>query len=235
MHIHILQHISFESPGMITGWAKENNHSISFTYLFEANHSYPATDTIDMLLILGGPMGVYEEEKFPWMKMEKQFIRDCIAAEKIVLGICLGSQLLAEALGAKVYPHHTKEIGFFPALKTVAATKDLLFKGLPEEWMVFHWHGDIFDLPPNATLLFKTDACKNQAYRKGKCIGIQFHPEGDKKLIMAMVQNEKHELIKGEYVQTEEEIIQQLDAESRLFSSTAKSSKLVLSIRVRRK
>jgi GMP synthase-like glutamine amidotransferase len=210
MKIHILQHVSFENPGIIVDWANENNHTLSYTFLFEDDPAYPEPGQIDMLIIMGGPMGVYEEAVLPWMKEEKTFIKTCIAADKTVLGICLGAQLLAEALGAKVYPHHTKEIGFFPALKTMAAEKDKLFNNLPEEWPVFHWHGDTFDLPEGAALLFKTDACKNQAYRKGKCIGLQFHPEVNEKLLLSMVENEKHELVKAEYVQTEEEILKQI-------------------------
>jgi GMP synthase-like glutamine amidotransferase len=214
MKIHILQHVSFENPGTILDWANENNHSLSYTFLFEDNPAYPEPAAIDMLIIMGGPMGVYEESILPWMKAEKEFIKACIAADKIVLGICLGAQLLAEAMGAKVYPHHTKEIGFFPALKTMAAEKDKLFKHLPEEWPVFHWHGDSFDLPEGAILLFKTDVCKNQAYRKGKCIGLQFHPEVNENLLHGMIEHEKHELIKEEYIQTEEEILQQIDLAS---------------------
>jgi GMP synthase-like glutamine amidotransferase len=217
MKIHILQHVAFETPGVIVDWAEENNHTLSYTFLFENNLAYPEPAEIDILIIMGGPMGVYEEAVLPWMKAEKEFIKLYIAADKIVLGICLGAQLLAEALGAKVYPHHTKEIGFFPALKTMSAEKDELFRHLPEEWPVFHWHGDTFDLPEGATLLFKTDVCKNQAYRKGKCIGLQFHPEVNEKLLLSMVENEKYELVKAEYIQTEEEILQQihLTADSR--------------------
>lgn len=210
MNIHILQHLSFETPGMITHWAKENKHTPTFTYLFQSGHTYPKPGDIDMLIILGGPMGVYEENLHPWMKAEKQFIKQCIASDKIVVGICLGAQLLADALGAKVYKHTTFEIGFYPVLKTLAAEKDAIFQNLPEEWMVFHWHGDTFELPAQTTLLFKSDGCKNQAFRRGKCIGIQFHPEADQKLIMNMVQHTKQELVMKQYVQTEEEIKAQI-------------------------
>ncbi len=206
MNIHILQHVSFESPGMITDWAIARQHPLSYTYLFDDNIVYPGLAAFEILIIMGGPMGVYEEAQWPWMKAEKAFIRQAIEAGKMVLGICLGSQLLAEALGAKVYRNEVNEIGFFP----VTITGDALLKQVPEQWMVFHWHGDTFDLPEGAVLLASSSACKNQAYRKGRCVGLQFHPEADAALISQMVHHEKAELVKDAYVQTEEAITAQL-------------------------
>jgi GMP synthase-like glutamine amidotransferase len=206
MNIHILQHVSFESPGMIIEWAAARQHPLSYTYLFEQDIVYPDITAFDMLIIMGGPMGVYEEAQWPWMKAEKSFIKQAVDAGKMVLGICLGSQLLAEALGAKVYPNHCKEIGFFP----VSVYDDALVNHLPKEWMVFHWHGDTFDLPEGAVLLASSIACKNQAYRRGRCVGLQFHPEADDALIQQMVHHEKAELVKDAYVQTEEAIAAQL-------------------------
>jgi GMP synthase-like glutamine amidotransferase len=207
MNIHILQHVVFESPGMITGWAKVHNHSLTYTLLFEKKISWPAINDFDMLIILGGPMGVNEEDRFDWLKTEKVFIRQAIAANKVILGICLGCQLLAEALDAKVYPNPEKEIGFFPVIKTVAGKTDKAFSLIPETWNVFHWHGDTFDLPDGASHLFASAACSQQVFRKEKFTGIQFHPEVDPGLLKSMITNEKHELIKAVYVQTEEEIL----------------------------
>jgi GMP synthase-like glutamine amidotransferase len=207
MKIHILQHVSFEPAGMITDWAKLYQHSLSYSFLFEKEIHWPACNDMDMLVIMGGPMGVNEEDKFEWLKEEKRFIKDVIAADKIVLGICLGSQLLAEALGARVYPDKEKEIGFFPVTKTTAGKTDEVFAPVPESWNVFHWHGDTFDLPEGASHLFTSAPCKQQVFRKGKCTGIQFHPEVDTALLQSMITNERHELIKAKYVQTEEEIM----------------------------
>ncbi len=207
MKIHILQHLVFETPGMIADWANENNHSLSYTYLFEKTINYPMVSDFDMLVIMGGTMGVEEESIYPWLKSEKAFIKETIAAHKIVLGICLGSQLLAEALGAKVYPNPVKEIGFYPIFKTDKGKQDLLFNHIPEEWTVFHWHGDTFDLPENAIHLFGSEACPHQVFRKNNCVGIQFHPEVDKKLLGDMVHFEKHELVENRFIQTEREIL----------------------------
>lgn len=207
MKIHIIQHVSFEPAGMIADWAKLHQYSLSYSFLFEKEIYWPAVNDVDLLVIMGGPMGVNEEDKFDWLKEEKRFIKDVIAADKIVLGICLGSQLLAEALGAKVYPASEKEIGFFPVTKTTAGKADKVFGAVPESWNVFHWHGDTFDLPDGASHLFTSTACIQQVFRKGKYTGIQFHPELDTALLQSMITNERHELIKARYVQTEEEIM----------------------------
>lgn len=208
MKIHIILHVAFEPAGMIIDWAKVYSHSLTYSLVFEENISWPVMSEFDMLVIMGGPMGINEEDKFEWLKTEKNFIEQAIAANKIVLGICLGSQLLAEALGANVYPGYEKEIGFFSVTKTDAGKQDELFAAVPEIWNVFHWHGDTFDLPEGATHLFTSVACKNQSFRKNKCIGIQFHPEVDTNLLRSMIANERQELIKAGYVQSEEEILQ---------------------------
>lgn len=207
MNIHIIQHVSFEPAGMIIDWAKVHQFSLTYSFLFEKNIYWPSVNDLDMLIVMGGPMGVNEEDKFEWLKAEKNFIKDVIAANKIVLGICLGSQLLAEALGARVYSNSEKEIGFFPVTKTTAGKQDELFATIPETWNVFHWHGDTFDLPEGASHLYTSTACKHQVFCKGNCTGIQFHPEVDAGLLQSMIANEKHELIKAKYVQTEEEIL----------------------------
>ncbi len=197
MNIHILQHVSFETPGRISEWAALRNHNLSFTFLFDAAPVYPSPAVIDMLVILGGPMAVYEEMSYAWMTAEKAFIRDCIHRQKIIMGICLGAQLLAGALGAAVYPHTEKEIGFFPVTLHTAP----LLTHLPRSWEVFHWHGDTFDLPEGAVRLAYSEACVNQAFQKGKCVGIQFHPEVTAGLIGQMLQHEQEEIAVARYVQ----------------------------------
>src|SRR5689334_16619028 len=112
MRVHFIQHVNFEHPGHLLEWAKDNNHNTGFTKTFE-NISFPGLNDFDLLIIMGGPMSVYDENKFPWLKKEKQFIGEAIDADKKVLGICLGSQLIAESLGAKVYPSKEKEIGWW--------------------------------------------------------------------------------------------------------------------------
>lgn len=205
MHIHFIQHVPFEYPGSIKDWAEENKQSTSYTKVFEAA-VFPSTNEFDMLVIMGGPMGVYEEDKYAWMKAEKEVIKKSIVAKKKVLGICLGAQFIAEALGSKVYTHTIKEIGWLPVAKVTAHH---LTEHLPQTFTTFHWHGDTFYLPHQAVHLFKTTACTQQGFLyKDHVAGLQFHMELKEDLLKGMIEHERAELIKAEYVQTEDEIKQ---------------------------
>lgn len=206
MRIHFIQHVAFESPGYLLQWAREQKHTVSFTRMYEAPE-FPAPAAIDWLIVMGGPMGTYEEDKYAWLKPEKEFIRGVIDAGKKVLGICLGSQLVAEALGAKVYPHTQKEIGWWPVKKTNNIS-NAITQNLPDEFISFHWHGDTFDLPPGAVHLLQTDACPQQAYIfDNRVMGLQFHMEAMPELIKAMADHGKEELVPGGYIQAENEIL----------------------------
>jgi len=128
------------------------------------------------LIIMGGPMGVYEAERYPFLQDEQRLIRQAAEAGSPVLGICLGAQLIAAALGARVYPGPQKEIGWYAV--EVTAPGDDFTAGLPARFMAFHWHGDTFDLPPGATRLFRSDVYENQGFRWGRNVfAIQFHLE----------------------------------------------------------
>ena len=131
----------------------------------------------DWLIILGGPMNIYEEDKYPWLSKEKEFIHQAIASDKIVLGICLGAQLMADVLGGKVQRNVHREIGWFPVKLMPESKASRIFRVLPEEFMALHWHGDTFELPPGAVHTAESQACKNQAFELGKAIGLQFHLE----------------------------------------------------------
>ena len=206
MRVHFIQHVSFENPGYLLEWAQQEQHTISFTKLFE-KVSFPLLSEFDLLVIMGGPMGVYEEEKFSWLKKEKQLIKESIDAGKKVLGICLGSQLVAEALGAKVYPNKEKEIGWWPVKKTNVRNSTLSNNGFPNEFITFHWHGDTFDLPKNSVRLFSTDICPNQGFLYSNHVAaLQFHPEVTEELVASMVKHERDELIPASFIQTEETI-----------------------------
>ncbi|MFI5133112.1 MAG: type 1 glutamine amidotransferase [Chitinophagales bacterium] len=206
MRVHFIQHVSFEHPGYLLEWAQDRQCSITFTKVFEKAF-FPSANDFDLLIIMGGPMGVYEEKKFSWLKKEKQFIKNAIEADKKVLGICLGSQLVAEALGAKVYPNKEKEIGWWPVKKISSENAASLTAAFPDEFITFHWHGDTFDLPKNSTRIFATDVCPNQGFLHGtRVAGLQFHPEVTTALVAAMVEHEKEELVVARFIQTEEEI-----------------------------
>jgi len=206
MHIHAFLHTPFEKPGYIEQWAKEKGHSISFTKFYEP-FVLPTLNDIDWLIIMGGPMGVYDEDKYPWLKEEKSFIKQVVDSKKIIMGICLGSQLIAEILGAKVFPNKYKEIGWFKIKTTEEAKGNDFFKFFPKETVVFHWHGDTFNLPAGAVHLAESDVCKNQAFiYNDRIIGLQFHIEVTENLLNEMLDGGSDELIKADYIQTEDEI-----------------------------
>lgn len=203
MHIHFIQHMPFEYPASIADWAAENNHTTAYTKVFE-EAVFPSTDTFDMLVIMGGIMGVYEEDDHAWMPAEKAFIKKAIDDKKKVFGVCLGAQLIAEALGAKIARHTIKEIGWLPVEKV---TPHPLTAKLPPTFTTFHWHGDTFTLPKNAIHLFKTTGCAQQGFvYNDHVVGLQFHMEVKEDLLNGMTEHERAELIKADYVQTEEEV-----------------------------
>jgi GMP synthase-like glutamine amidotransferase len=208
MNIHCFQHVAFENLGTIENWANVNNHKISYTYFFEKDFVFPDLSAIDMLIVLGGYMNVDEEDTFPWLKPEKQFIKQAIDSGKKVIGICLGSQLISAALGSKVYPAEEKEIGFYPIQLNNNALSMSLFSHFKNPYTVFHWHGDTFDLPKSAQLIASSEACKNQAYVLGDTVlALQFHFEMNESVIEDMLHYDRQELEKiGKYIQKADEI-----------------------------
>jgi GMP synthase (glutamine-hydrolysing) len=145
---------------------------------------FPPFRSIAGLIVMGGPMGVYEQERYPFLKREIAFIGEAIAAKKPVLGICLGAQLIARALGARVFPNRRKEIGWYKVRLTSAGKRDPLFLNSPAQPWVFQWHGDTFTLPKGARLLAASPLCRNQAFRHGSSVyGLQFHLEVDRPMI----------------------------------------------------
>lgn len=208
MKIHCIQHVEFETLGTIAEWIEKRRHSLSTTHLYE-NESFPGLDNFDLLIIMGGPMNIYEYGKYPWLREEKAFIKEAISAEKAVLGICLGAQLVADVLKVEVFKNNYKEIGWFPVFTTKQARSEIpLLEGIPEEFTAFHWHGDTFSLPEGAKKLFVSEACKNQGFiYKDRVIGLQFHLEMNNRTIGNVIENCRDELVKGEYVQNEEEML----------------------------
>lgn len=202
IRVHYLQHVPFEGLGYIEDWITKNNYRLSETRLYD-NPNFPALESFDMLVIMGGPMGTYEEGKYSWLKDEKAFVRKAIDAGKIVVGVCLGSQIIASVLGAAVYPNKEKEIGWLPITFTDDFARNL-FESEGEASTVFQWHGDTFDLPKGARLLASSEACVNQAFLyKEKVLGIQFHLEVTQESFTDMLDNGLDELKEGKYIQSE--------------------------------
>ncbi len=201
MRIHILQHVAFEGSGCILPCLKEKGHIITFTHFFE-NDYLPGMDAFDGLVIMGGPMGIHDEQHYSWLRKEKTFIRDAVSAGKKIIGICLGAQLLAHVLGAAVYPNTEKEIGWFDVKRSDEKAAGI-GRLLPENWTTFHWHGDTFDLPDGARLLAESAVCKHQAFcYQDMVIGLQFHPEMTVEGIEALITNSTDHLQPGPFVQS---------------------------------
>lgn len=209
MRIHCFQHVEFEDLGCIKDWCANKGHPITYTR-FYLNEDIPPFSEYDWLIILGGPMNIYAEEQFPWLRSEKVAIKEAINKNKIVLGICLGAQLIADVLGAKVSSNDTKEIGWFDISLTPQARNERLFRTFDDKpFKVFHWHGDSFEIPKTATHLATSKAYNNQAFlHKSNVLGLQFHLEVTDEGLREMVENGRSELAhqKQKYIQSEETI-----------------------------
>jgi len=177
MSVVIIKHIDVEGPGLIEDFLKQEKIPYQIHSL-ERGGRLRRTDNLDHIIILGGPMNVYEEDRYPFLRQEDLFIKESIQRGKTILGICLGAQLIAKALGAKVYKAPVKEIGWYDVTVTKEGAKDVLFSRLPRSFPVFQWHGDTFDLPPAGRLLATSSPVLHQAFRYGENVyGLQFHLE----------------------------------------------------------
>jgi len=222
MKIHVFQQVPFETPAMITDWAKERGHTLRFTRFYDKRHKIPDIKSYDALIILGGPMGVYDYYSCDWLQDQTTHIKQAIDAGKYVLGICLGAQLIARALGAEVKQNHSKEIGWFSVTKTMKGERSELMKGLRKVHTVMHWHGDRFELPDGARHLMKSKACDHQAFSYGtKVLGLQYHLEMDGPAIEAIIENCVDEITPSLYVQTKQKIlngVEQYKTKDKLFT-----------------
>ena len=208
MHIHYLQHVSFEGPAAILDWARLNQHDVSATRLFDRSDKLPAMTDFDMLVVMGGPMAVYDSERYPWLAVETEFIRQCISENKLVLGICLGAQLIASALGAEIRKNRHREIGWFPLTIDPALQTTRFSEVFTDNMLAYHWHGDSFELPENAIRIASSQACKNQGFIiHDRIIGLQFHLETTAESAALLIDNCSDDLDNSRYVQSKDEML----------------------------
>jgi GMP synthase-like glutamine amidotransferase len=207
MHIHFLQHAPFEDPGNIISWANQREHCLSGTKLY-VEEVLPYPEHIDWLIVLGGPMNIYEHDAYPWLVREKRFIEEVIRNGALVLGICLGAQLLADVLGGTVGKNREKEIGWHPVTICDEALESPLFYRFPRHFTPYHWHGDTFSLPPFCQPIAFSEACENQAFQYSeRVVGLQFHLEYSFESIQSMIRHCGDELTGGPFVQKPEEML----------------------------
>lgn len=206
MRVHWLQHVPYEGLGSIAAWLEKQGATVTCTRLF-AGEMPPPVGAFDWLIAMGGPMSANDEAAHPWLAREKAFLREAMAAGRVVIGICLGAQLLAAALGAPVYANPEPEIGWFPVQGEATPPPDDPLTPLPPVTLVFHWHGDTFDLPLGARLIATSLACRHQAFRLGpRVLGLQFHPEMTPEGAAALLQH-SGPLPTGEFVQSAAELL----------------------------
>jgi len=175
MRVLAFRHVPFEGLGLIEPALRLRHSEVDYADLYQPGATPPDIARYDGLIFMGGPMSVNDD--LPYLRQEMDFIRQAIARRQPILGICLGAQLIARAMGATVRRNSAKEIGWYGLRFTAAAAGDALFDGLSQE-TVFHWHGETFDLPSGAELLASSELCCNQAFRAGERVyGLQFHLE----------------------------------------------------------
>jgi GMP synthase (glutamine-hydrolysing) len=172
----VLQHISCEPPGAYEDVLRDRGIALERVELDEGA-PLPDWREFDAIIAMGGPMSAVDDAALPWLSDEKRLIADAVADDRPFWGVCLGVQLLAASLGARVYPGPVPEVGILPVTITEAGRSDPVFSALPEEVMALQWHGDTFDLPPEAVQLAGSPAYPNQAFRVRRAYGVQFHLE----------------------------------------------------------
>jgi GMP synthase-like glutamine amidotransferase len=172
----VLQHIACEPPGVFEDVLRERGASLHRVELDEGD-ALPDWRGFDAIVAMGGPMSATDDEALPWLTDEKRLIGEAVRAGTPFWGVCLGVQLLAASLGARVYSGEEPEVGLLPVELTNEAREDPVFEAAPDELVTLQWHGDTFDLPAGAVRLARSPAYENQAFRYRRAYGVQFHLE----------------------------------------------------------
>jgi GMP synthase-like glutamine amidotransferase len=207
LRAQVFEHAPFETPANLASWLRRRGAALSTTRLW-AGDPLPAPEAFDWLLVMGGAMNADEEQRYPWLAAEKQAIERAIAASRHVIGICLGSQLIARVLGAKVTRNRHPEIGWFPIERAEGAEASAVGRALPARAEVFHWHGDTFALPEGAVQLARSAVTEQQGFSWGdRVLALQFHPEMTRETVIAFADSGAAELLPGPWIQTREKML----------------------------
>jgi len=209
MKILCLKHIAFEGPGSLALWALTRGHELEVTAVYQ-NQPLPGPETFDALLVMGGPMNIHEDATYPWLAKEKSYVRDAIAASKYVIGVCLGAQLIADALGATVSKGANTEIGWFPIRRSTDCPDSL---PLPDELGVLHWHGDTFEIPEGAQPIAFSLACENQGFLyQERVLALQCHLEMTPQSLALLIAASRNELVNARYIQDADRMLAEPDS-----------------------
>jgi GMP synthase-like glutamine amidotransferase len=199
MRALVLQHVAVEGPGTLASYLGTRGWTLATVALYEGARLPEDAQEYQAVIVMGGPMGVYDEAEYPFLRDEHRFLTRVLGQGVPLLGICLGSQLLAKALGARVYRNRQKEIGWYTVDLTPAGAADPLFASLPSPVPVFQWHGDAFDLPAGATPLASSPLCTHQAFRYGdRVYGLLFHLELTPDIIHSWLATFHDELVRAQ-------------------------------------
>ena len=193
MKLLVLQHIKPEHLGILANFFDADGIAYEYVRVYEGDSVPKHLQGYSGLIILGGPAGVYEEDEYPFLRLESGLIRDALHRRQPLLGICLGAQLIAKTAGARVYKGDCKEIGWYP-IEQAENSVDVIFNTLPKRIMVFQWHGDTFDIPRNAVRLAGSRLFPNQAFRLDRAYALQFHLEVTADMIRDWVKEYREEL-----------------------------------------
>lgn len=205
MNIALLKHVAYDGPAFLPCWAAREGHRLEDILVPEVG--VPDPYAFDRFVIIGGPMSVWESDKHPWLEDERRFVADCIAADRPILGICLGAQLLAAHFGARVQAGRYKEIGWFPVERHDDALSTWLGDALPDRFDSFFWHGDVFGLPQGARAIAASAAHPVQGFIKGRHIALQFHLEVTREWASLLAERDADELRPDRFVQTAEVLL----------------------------
>ncbi len=203
----IVTHVPFEGPGAIADWIDRKGLNSELCPWYEEPVVKPP-EAYAAIVIMGGPMNVYDTDLYPWLHSELDYLKRAIASSVPMLGICLGSQLLALALGANVTRNTYKEIGWFEVTRHPLAESSPVLQDLPETFLTMHWHGDTFSFPVDAIPVASSEACQNQGFVwQNRVIGLQFHPEFTESGLQSIIDQCRDELMQDPYIQSEQQIL----------------------------
>ena len=205
--IHCLQHSDLGGEIHLPAWAADRGHSWASSIVPKAA-ALPGPEEVDCLVVLGGAMSAWEDHKYPWLTAEKRLLERFLAAGRPVLGVCLGAQLLAEVLGARVYVGPHREIGWHPVRGTRESRDHPLGRLFPERFETFLWHGDTFDLPDGALHIAESDAFPNQAFVWNQALALQFHLEARPDWVHRIAKRDADQLRAVNYIQSVRSVLE---------------------------